>query len=266
MISPLTLADWKRQLFEEFKKFNYVTALNSDTDADRMAQWAKESPIPLIPSLVIWKGSPPLDAVRQLVKAGKIKGIGEIAVQYDGLAPNDPFLDPYYALAEEYDLPVSIHIASGAPGIDYIGYHAVNTYRSDLTRPLLLEEVLRKYPKLRIYVMHAGWPMDDEMLLLMFMHPQVYVDIAMINTVLPRKEFHRYLKILVEAGMGKRIMFGTDHAVWPQTIGESVRALEYAPFLSEEQKRDIFFNNAVRFFRLDGNELLKQFRAGEPRG
>jgi hypothetical protein len=261
MLSPNTLAEWKSQLFAEFKKFGYVAALNSDVDADRMAQWAKESPIEFIPSLIIWKGSPDFAAVKALVESGKIKGIGEIAVQYDGMAPNDPFLEPYYALAEQYDLPVSIHIAAGAPAIDYIGYHEVNSYRSDMTRPLLLEPVLRKHPKLRLYVMHAGWPMDDEMLLLMFMHPQVHVDIAMINTVLPRKEFHRYLKILVDAGMGKRIMYGTDHAVWPQTISESVAAIDTADFLSEAQKRDIFFHNAVRFFRLDEAALMRRHAA-----
>ncbi|MFV0278539.1 MAG: amidohydrolase family protein, partial [Parahaliea sp.] len=143
-------------------------------------------------------------------------------------------------------------------GNDYIGYHEINAYRSDLTHPLQIEDILRRFPKLRIYVMHAGWPMVDEMLLLMYMHPQVYVDVSMLMTVVPRKEVHRYIKILVEAGMGTRIMFGTDHAVWPQIVSESVEAIESAEFLSEKQKDDIFFNNAVRFFRLDADKLLNK--------
>jgi hypothetical protein len=55
----------------------------------------------------------------------------------------------------------------------------------------------------------------------------------------------------MEAGLGKRIMFGSDQMIWPETIGMAVEAIESAEFLSEEEKRDIFYNNAVRFLRLD---------------
>ena len=44
---------------------------------------------------------------------------------------------------------------------------------------------------------------------------------------------------------------GSDNMRWPQAIGESIRAIQNAPFLSEKQKRDILYNNAVRFFRMD---------------
>jgi hypothetical protein len=45
-------------------------------------------------------------------------------------------------------------------------------------------------------------------------------------------------------------MFGSDQMVWPEAIGMAVQGIESAAFLSEEQKRDILYNNAVRFFRL----------------
>ena len=258
LVSPTTNAELKKQLFAEFRKYNYVAALNSGVNVDEMEKWAEESPVKLtLQGLAIWRGSPDLNAVKKLAEQGRIDVVGEIAVQYDGRPVNDPYLDPYYALAQEYNLPVAVHITGGAPGNDYIGYHTRNTYRSDLTNPLAMEDVLRRYPDLRVYIMHAGWPMLDEMLLLMYMHPQVYVDVAMFMTVLPRKEGHRYLRTLVEAGMGKRIMYGSDHSVWPGLVGEAVEAIESAEFLAEEEKDDIFFNNAVRFFRLDADELLK---------
>ncbi len=80
--------------------------------------------------------------------------------QYSGLAPNDPSLEPYFALAEELDVPVSIHVGLGPPGAAYAGSP---TYRMAHSNPLLLEDVLVRHPKLRLYVMHAGWPMLDEM-------------------------------------------------------------------------------------------------------
>jgi predicted TIM-barrel fold metal-dependent hydrolase len=46
-------------------------------------------------------------------------------------------------------------------------------------------------------------------------------------------------------------MFGSDHMFWPQGIGLAVEGIESATFLTPAQKRDIFYGNAVRFFRLD---------------
>jgi predicted TIM-barrel fold metal-dependent hydrolase len=39
--------------------------------------------------------------------------------------------------------------------------------------------------------------------------------------------------------------------IWPGVIEPAIRSIEEAPFLSETQKRDILYNNAARFLRLD---------------
>jgi predicted TIM-barrel fold metal-dependent hydrolase len=119
------------------------------------------------------------------------------------------------------------------------------------SNPLLLEDVLVRHPKLRLYVMHAGWPMLEEMIGLLYAHPQVYVDIGVIDWYLPKAEFYRYLGRLVEAGFGQRIMFGSDQMVWPEAIAKAAATVELAPFLSAEQRRDIMCRNAMRFLRLD---------------
>lgn len=178
----------------------------------------------------------------------EVEVLGEIATQYFGLSPKDPSLDPLFAAAEEFDVPVGIHIGLSAPGIPVV---TLEGFRASASRPLELETVLTKYPRLRIYVMHAGWPMLDEMLHLLWSFPQVYVDIAVLNWILPQSEFHYYLQRLVNAGFGKRIMFGSDQMVWPDAIEVAIANVEEAEFLTEEQKRDIFYNNAARFLRLE---------------
>jgi hypothetical protein len=45
-------------------------------------------------------------------------------------------------------------------------------------------------------------------------------------------------------------MFGSDQMLWPEMIGKAIEAIEAADFLTAEQKRDIFYNNAARFLRL----------------
>ena len=61
----------------------------------------------------------------------------------------------------------------------------------------------------------------------------------------------------MEAGFGERILFGTDQILWPGALGIAVETVEAAPFLSEDQKRDIFYNNAARFLGLSEKEIAR---------
>lgn len=99
--------------------------------------------------------------------------------------------------------------------------------------------------------MHACWPMLDDMVAMLYAFPNLYVDIAVINWYIPKAGFYTYLKRLVDAGFSNRIMFGSDQMQWPESIGAAIQAIDSAPFLTSQQKRDIFYNNAVRFFRID---------------
>ncbi|MHC1744893.1 MAG: amidohydrolase family protein [Syntrophobacteraceae bacterium] len=175
--------------------------------------------------------------------------MGELTGQYYGLSPNDAALEPYFQLAEGADVPVLIHtLGIGGP---------IPTFRSHRGNPLLLEEVLVNHPKLRIWVENAGYPFLQEIIALMYQYPQVYADLSTITWIIPREAFHDYLRSLIRAGLGKRLMFGSDQMIWPETMAMAIEGIESADFLSEEQKRDIFFNNAVRFLRLDGAALRK---------
>jgi predicted TIM-barrel fold metal-dependent hydrolase len=187
------------------------------------------------------------ESLRECFRGKQFEVLGEIVAQYEGIAPGDTRVAPYFALAEELDVPVSIHVGPGPQGVTYIG---CPNYRIALSNPLSLEDVLVRHPRLRLWVSHAGWPMLDETVGLLYCYPQVYVDVAVINWILPMEEFHYYFRRLVQAGFGKRIMFGSDQMVWPEAIARSIEAVEAAAFLSQEQKRDIFFNNAARFLRL----------------
>lgn len=237
-----------RETLAEMKKYNIVRALVS-THHDAVLRWKAASPDNIIASYGFDDpAAVNLEFVRKEHASGRLMAIGEVGVQYAGLAPNDPKMEPIYALAEELDIPLGIHIGLSKPGVSY---DDSPKYRAALSNPMLLEDVLIRHPKLRLYVMHAGWPMLDQMVALLWAHPQVYVDVAVINWALPRPEFHSYLRRLVEAGFGERIMFGSDQMVWPDAIGRAVEGIESATFLSEQQKRDIFYNNAARFLRLE---------------
>ncbi len=68
---------------------------------------------------------------------------------------------------------------------------------------------------------------------------------------MPRAAFHDYLYRLMRAGLGKRLKFGSDQMQSPEVIEVGIESIEPAPFLTEGEKRDIFYNNAARFLRLE---------------
>jgi len=189
------------------------------------------------------------------LRTGHIRAFAELEPQYVGLSPADPRMEPFWQLAEESDVPVGIHMGPAPPAIaDQTSsrWPPVKSpqYRMTMGDAMLLEEVLVKHPKLRLYVMHAGWPKLDSMIAIMAEYPNVYVDVAALQSksVVLRPAYYRHLQSLVEAGFAKRIMFGSD---FPDEVGEGINAIEAADFLSSEQKSDILCNNAARFLRLN---------------
>ena len=50
-------------------------------------------------------------------------------------------------------------------------------------------------------------------------------------------------------------MFGTDQMVWPKLMSYSISIIQNADYLTSEQKRDILYNNAARFLRLEPKEV-----------
>lgn len=229
---------------EAMDRYNIVKGFLSDLDLDELREWAEAAPGRFLLSPFIHepeKADP--DHLSQELEANRLAGIGEIGAQLVGIAPNDSRLDPYFALAEEFDVPVLIHTEGIGPPLP--------SFRSAAGTPLLLEEVMVSHPKLRIFVENTGYPYLDEMIAMMYQYPQLYGDVSTITWIIPRTAFYDYLKRLMEAGLGKRLMFGSDQMRWPEMIGEGIEAIEEADFLTDEQKRDILYNNAVRFLQID---------------
>ncbi len=230
----------RTQTFEMFSKLNIVKALVSDgelwyaDDADR---------------IMISGRNASTDELRLRHQNGMLHAIGEMVHFYGGLTAADPSLQEYFHLAEELDIPVSYHVFPGGPpgGIYYMGMKDVRVANAN---PLQVEEVLVQHPNIKFILAHAGWPYLEDLKALMYAHPQLYVELGVISWIIPRAEFHHYLESLVRAGFGKRIMFGTDQMVWPETIETAYNNLQSADFLSLEQKADIFYNNAAKILSL----------------
>ena len=244
-----------RACLAEMKRLNVVKGIVSGGDGDRLAaamHWHEAAPDRIIAAAGV-RGSadtplPEMEVLRKAFGDGRLRVLGEVTAQYAGLTLSDPKYDAYLALAEELDIPVALHTGMGPPGISY--EPCCHGFRANLGNPATVEEALNRHPKLRLNLMHAGWPYLQETMAVLSTYPQVYADLGFYDWGQPRAEFYAYFGTLMRAGFGKRLMFGSDQMYWPEAIGMAVEAIDSAPFLTPSEKRDIFYNNAVRFYRL----------------
>ena len=248
---PAAKGEYMKDVLAEMDRLNVTAVVFGDPAS--VQKWRDAAPKRVIPGTSFSNGIQPgsrvpVDELRKDFTTGGFKVMGEIGLQYEGLSPSDPSVDQYFALAEELDIPVAIHMGTGGSGRANV---TTPKFRGSMGDPLLLEGLLAKHPKLRVQVMHAGYPMIDNMLTLLQANSHVYVDVAGLIWSYPLKEVNRYIERLVDAGFEDRVMFGTDQLLWPKLMAYSISIIQNADYLTPEQKRDILYNNAARFLRLD---------------
>ena len=246
-----TPEEYMRDVVAEFERLNVTAVVMGDPESVR--KWKAAAPGRVIMGTSFMNAPTageyvPVEQLRTLFSTGGFQVMGEIGLQYQGLSPSDTSVDRYFALAEQLDIPVAIHMGTGGSGRANV---AMPKFRGSMGDPLLLEELLARHPKLRLWIMHAGYPMIDNLLTVLQANSHVYVDVAGLIWSYPRKEVDDYIRRIVEGGFGDRLMFGTDQLVWPKLMETSIEVIDRASYLTPQQKRDILYNNAARFLRLD---------------
>src|SRR4051812_19919696 len=156
--APLTDDALMRDSLAMLFKYNIRHAVTSGDVAD-VARWRAAAPDRIIPALGFADGENlSVETYRRLYRDKSFEVFAEVETQYRGVDAGDPRWEPYFALAEELDIPIGIHFGEGPPAAAWFpGYE---TYRARLTSPFQLEEVLYRHPRLRIYAMHYGSPLS----------------------------------------------------------------------------------------------------------
>jgi hypothetical protein len=183
---------------------------------------------------------PDIEWLRKQYEDGKLEVMGELLNQYLGMTFDDSRMAPYYELAEELNIPVAFHAAGGPPNTVQ---NCCPDFRLSVGDPTLIEEVLVRYPKMRVYVMHGNVLTYPGFIRLLQQYPHVYVDLTPFPTVLPEEGFHQMLKVYKQNRLLKRIMFGTDE----EKMKETIAAYRSADFLSKDELEGIMCKNAERF-------------------
>ena len=117
---PGSSEELMQQSFQMMNKYHIVKAIISG-DTKTIQKWQAKESGRLIPGYETWEPFTAEHMIRlaQKIKSGEVKVLAEIVTQYDGIGPSDSALEPLYALAEENDIPVGIHVGLGPSGIAF---------------------------------------------------------------------------------------------------------------------------------------------------
>lgn len=243
-----------QETYEQFRKLNVVKGVVCGP-FDWVQTWkSKDEDGRIIQGLQMhepndWNVNP--ERFEDLVKAGKVEVFGELIPCISGTTLSDPQWQPYLKICERHDIPILLHSGRGPSGIAYTWAPKA---RFRLGEPYLIEDVLIRYPKLRVCLAHVGVTWHEQVLMLMDGYPQVYTDLAAVLWIAPvyQRYAREFLQNAKEAGCLDRVLFGSDQMHWPGAIEKSIEYLNSLDFLTDEDRRDILYNNAVRFLRIDG--------------
>jgi hypothetical protein len=168
---------------------------------------------------------------------------------------NDPDLWPFYEKAQELKIVLDIHT----------GFCWVPPGKSKFALPILLDDVAREFPDLKIVAFHMGYPYCDDLNMVAMGHPNVYLCLSVLipwAVSAPRK----FAKILGEAlrFVGPdRIIWGTDYAGFAVQIAAAVQGFRdfqipedmrqgYGyPEITMEDKKKIFGENLARLLGIE---------------
>jgi len=199
------------------------------------------------------------DSFLSWVNRGEIELLGEIGSTYAGLSPADTSFDPYWEICQRFNIPVGIHTGGSFPGI----HLQIPTFRLRMGDPFLVEDILAKYPGLRLYLMHAGAHFYERAAILMVQYPTLYVDIAVLNWVPDASNFLvPFLRRAKEYKVLDRVMYGSDEMIWPEAIEMAIEKIQSLDMLTLEEKEGIFYSNAARFLDLS-QETISRHHVGQ---
>lgn len=169
--------------------------------------------------------------LQNLVDAG-FRGL-KLLPTYQYFYPNESFLYPLYARAQELQIPVMFHTGSSI-------FRGTRLKYGD---PLYLDDVAIDFPRLNIVLVHGGrgfW--YDRAFFLTRLHPNIYLEVA----GLPPQNLMKYFPEIEK--IADKVIFGSD---WPglTDLKGNIETIRQLP-LSKEAIGQILGGNAARLLNI----------------
>lgn len=161
--------------------------------------------------------------------------VWKVHVQVGAFAVTDPLLDGAWGVIAEAGTPVVLHAGSGPVPTEHTG-------------PGPVAALLRRHPRLRLVVAHAGAPEYAEFLALAESHERVALDTTMAFTPFFDEMGGAYppelLPRLRDLGLAGTVHLGSDFPNIPYPYGDQLEALARLE-LGEEWLRAVCWDNTL---------------------
>lgn len=213
-----------------------------NADQERIASFVKEHS----DRFIGWCSVDPNDAdcIEQLdyyVNDLGLRGL-KCSPIYQNWDPQDPRHLPLFRRAESLGIPVNIHQ----------GTSFVRTGPLKYANPIQLEDIAVACPDLRIVISHMGHPWEDECVVLIRKHPNLYTNVSALH-YRPLRHYQAFMSA-IEYGVEHKLIFGSD---FPSATPEQVVSGQWKinnvvegtslPRVSDEIIHNILFENWKRF-------------------
>ena len=166
----------------------------------------------------------------------------KVHVQVGAFDVRDPLLDEAWGVLEDASTPVVLHAGSGPVATAYTG-------------PGPVEGLLRRHPRLRLVIAHAGAPEYEEFQRLAETFELVGLDTTMAFTDFFEEMGGAYPEALRprlrDLGLAGRVFLGTDFPNIPYPYAHQFDALERLG-LGEDWLRAVCWDNAATLFGTQG--------------
>ncbi|MAV36951.1 MAG: amidohydrolase [Planctomycetaceae bacterium] len=161
---------------------------------------------------------------------------------YQNWDPQDPRHLPLFRKAEQLGIPVNIHQGTSFVRPGPLKY----------ANPIQLEDIAIACPDLRIVIAHMGHPWEDECVVLIRKHPNLYANISALH-YRPLRHYQAFMSA-IEYGVEHKLIFGSDFpsATPSQVIAGQQKVNRIVegtalPRISDEMIHNIIYENWKRF-------------------
>jgi predicted TIM-barrel fold metal-dependent hydrolase len=146
----------------------------------------------------------------------------------------------------------------GVPVLFHTDVLALPNSKMEYARPMLVDEVAREFPELRIIVAQLGYPWTEETIVLLGKHANVFADIS----GLMRHPWHAYSAFLsaYQANVMDRLLFGSNFPYnWPAACIEALYSINQfchgtnLPTIPREQLRQIVERDTLALLGIDSD-------------
>ncbi|MEE2991885.1 MAG: amidohydrolase family protein [Gemmatimonadota bacterium] len=188
------------------------------------------------------------DCVEQLeynVKELGLCGL-KVAPIYQNFDPQDPKHLPLFKRAEALDIPTIWHQ----------GTSFVRPGPLKWANPIQLEDIALACPDLRMMIAHMGHPWEDECVVLIRKHPNLYANISALH-YRPLRHYMAFMSAM-EYGVEHKLIFGSDFpsATPDQVISGQWKVNDIVegtnlPKFPEEAIHNIIYENWKQFIQFE---------------